>query len=51
MEDGIGNHVGHDATNRRAVGDVGLDVDHRDVIAVILEVRGQPLTHEALATR
>ena len=49
--DGVGRDVRHHPAHGRAVGDVGLDVDDRDLVAAVLEVRGQPLAHEALAAR
>ena len=46
--DRIRDDVGHDPPDGGAVGDIRLDVDDRDLVAPILEVRSEPLAHEAL---
>ena len=48
---GVRCDVRHHPVDRCAVGDVGLDVDDRDLVAAVLQVRGEPLAHEALAAR
>jgi hypothetical protein len=47
----LGRRIGHRLAQGGTVGDIGLHIDQDHVVAGILQMGGQPLTHETLATR